>query len=93
MSPNLRVMPTSTQDRGLPAEKTSPDALSQAYLAWSRSEHVPVNTIKSRARVFRTLPNAGTATREEVEAWWVSRNTVQLRLQWCSLAACLVLGG
>jgi integrase len=63
MSPNLRVMPTSMQD-----------PLSAAYLAWSRSEHAPVNTVQSRARVFRTLPNAGTATREEVEAWWLTRS-------------------
>jgi len=50
------------------------DPLSEAYLAWSRREHVPANTVLSRARVFRTLPNAGTATREDVEAWWVTRS-------------------
>ncbi len=27
----------------------------------------------ARARVLRSLPNAGTATREEVEAWWATR--------------------
>jgi integrase len=54
------------------AHKTTHDALSAAYLDWSRT-NAPVNTTKSRASSLRTLPNAGTATREQVEAWWTSR--------------------
>jgi integrase len=48
------------------------DPLSIAYLDWSRT-NAPVNTTKSRTCSLRTLPNAGTATREEVEAWWLTR--------------------
>jgi integrase len=48
------------------------DPLSLAYLEWSRTNS-PVNTTKSRVSSLRTLPNAGTATREEVEAWWLTR--------------------
>lgn len=47
--------------------------LTQAYLAWSTAEHVPANTVRSRARALRLLSDAGTATREEVEAVWASR--------------------
>jgi len=49
------------------------DDLSMAWLDWSRGEHVPVNTVKSRTRVLHNIGNAGTATREEVEAWWMTR--------------------
>jgi len=49
------------------------DDLSIAWLEWSRGEHVPANTIKSRTRVLHNIGNAGTATREEVEAWWATR--------------------
>ena len=48
------------------------DPLSLAYLDWSRTNS-PVNTTKSRTSSLRTLPNAGTATREQVEAWWDTR--------------------
>ena len=34
---------------------------------------MPANTIKSRTRVLHNIGNAGTATREEVEAWWATR--------------------
>ena len=49
------------------------DDLSIAWLQWSRNEHVPENTVKSRGRVLRCIGNAGTATREDVEAWWGTR--------------------
>jgi integrase len=49
------------------------DDLSERYLAWSRSAGAPFNTVKSRARTLRSIGNAGTATREQVEAWWFSR--------------------
>jgi integrase len=65
------ILPQCTELRTMPS--LTQDPLSEAYLAWSRREHVPINTIQSRARTFRTLPNAGTGTREEVEAWWATR--------------------
>ena len=49
------------------------DPLSAAWLAHLASERCPANTIASRARVLRSVGNAGTATREEVEAWWATR--------------------
>lgn len=49
------------------------DPLSAAWLAHLTAEHTPANTIASRARVLRSIGNAGTATREEVEAWWATR--------------------
>lgn len=49
------------------------DHLSQAYLAHLAAERTPDNTIAARARALRSLGNAGTATREQVEAWWASR--------------------
>ena len=51
---------------------TTPD-LPTAWLAHQRAEGVALNTVAARARVLRSLPNAGTATREEVEAWWAER--------------------
>jgi site-specific recombinase XerD len=33
------------------------------------------NTVATYARVLRTLPDAGSATREDVEAWWASRTS------------------
>ena len=49
------------------------DDLSMAWLEWSIGEHAPANTVKSRSRVLRCIGNAGTATREDVEAWWLTR--------------------
>ena len=50
------------------------DELSQRHVDWlRRQKDRSPKTIESRVRVLRSLPNAGTATREEVEAWWESR--------------------
>jgi integrase len=49
------------------------DPLSLAWIAWCRAEHKPVTTIAARTRALRCIGNAGTATREEVEAWWLTR--------------------
>lgn len=49
------------------------DTLSETWLDHLSSEHTPANTIASRARVLRNIGNAGTATRDEVEAWWATR--------------------
>jgi integrase len=52
---------------------TLTDPLSLAWIQWCRDEHKPANTIASRTRSLRSIGNAGTATREDVEAWWRSR--------------------
>lgn len=49
------------------------DELSRAWLDYLTAEHVSRNTIAARARVLRSVGSAGTATREEVEAWWATR--------------------
>lgn len=49
------------------------DELATTYLAWCTAEHVPKNTVAARARVLRSVGNAGTATRDEIERWWESR--------------------
>lgn len=49
------------------------DALSRAWLDHCEAERVPPNTIAARARTLRSVGNAGTATREDIEAWWRSR--------------------
>lgn len=49
------------------------DPLSAQWIDHLAAEHVPANTIAARARVLRSIGNAGTATREEVEAWWATR--------------------
>lgn len=52
------------------------NALSDAYLQWCEAEHQPHNTISSRARVLRSVPGPGTATREDIEAWWAGRRAL-----------------
>ena len=50
------------------------DNLSTQHVDWlKRQRDRSPKTIESRIRVLRSLPNAGTATREQVEAWWESR--------------------
>ena len=49
------------------------DDLSQSHLDHMDAEREPPNTIASRRRVLASLGNAGTASREEVEAWWATR--------------------
>lgn len=50
------------------------DTLSEQHIAWleAQRDRSP-NTIASRRRVLRSVGNAGTATREDIEAWWASR--------------------
>lgn len=45
----------------------------EAWLQHLETERQPANTIAAARRVLRSLPNASTATREDVEAWWSSR--------------------
>lgn len=49
------------------------DELSRMWLDYARDEHQPANTIARRASVLRSIGNAGTASREEVEEWWATR--------------------
>jgi len=49
------------------------DELSEAHLQHLIDERKPDNTIKARRRVLRLVGNAGTAQREEIEAWWKTR--------------------
>jgi integrase len=49
------------------------DPLSLAWIQWCRNEGKPVTTTAARTRALRCIGNAGTATREEVEAWWLTR--------------------
>jgi integrase len=37
------------------------------------SERRPANTVRTAIRVMVSIGNAGTATREDVEAWWMTR--------------------
>jgi len=51
------------------------DELVQSYFDYLRLERgMAPNTLKTYARSLRTLPNAATATREDVEQWWRSRS-------------------
>ena len=59
-----------------PITATTPpltDPLSLAWIQWCRDERIPVATTTSRGRVLRCVGNAGTASREDIEAWWRSR--------------------
>lgn len=50
------------------------DGLSLEHVDWlERQNDRAPNTIVSRTRVLRSVGNPGTATREEIEAWWESR--------------------
>lgn len=50
------------------------DELSLDWLEHMRSERTPLNTIKARMRVLRSVGNPGTATREQIESWWRGRS-------------------
>lgn len=49
------------------------DPLSEAWLAHCAAEGQSANTIRRRAAVLRSVGNAGTATRDDIEAWWATR--------------------
>ena len=46
---------------------------SDDWIAHLTQERRPANTVAAARRVLRSLPDADTATREDVEAWWASR--------------------
>ena len=52
------------------------DQLSQQWIDHLTAERTPANTVARRASVLRSIGNAGTATREEVEAWWAGRRNL-----------------
>lgn len=49
------------------------DPLALAWIEWSRTERLPPNTIARRIASLKSVGNPGTASREEIEAWWISR--------------------
>lgn len=49
------------------------DPTSAAYISWCLEEREPRNTIRRRRAVLRSVGNAGTATREDIETWWAGR--------------------
>lgn len=49
------------------------DRLAEAFVAHCRAERKPENSVTAYARVLRSVGNPGTATREQVEAWWADR--------------------
>lgn len=50
------------------------DDLSNEHIAWlERQNTKSPNTIASRARVLRSIGNAATATRDDLQVWWESR--------------------
>lgn len=61
---------TVTAKQALPS---TGDPLSDAWLQRSREEGEPETTIRRRLAALRSVGNAGTATRDEIETWWKSR--------------------
>jgi site-specific recombinase XerD len=50
------------------------DKLSEEHIAWLRRQNDRSDkTVISRLRVLRAVNNAGTITRDDLEAWWESR--------------------
>ena len=49
------------------------DILAEQHIQHLTAERAPANTIAARARVLRSVGSAGTATREDIEAWWATR--------------------
>lgn len=52
------------------------DDVAEAWIAYLRAEHAPANTIRTRARVLRSVGNPTTATREDIESWWATRRNL-----------------
>ena len=49
------------------------DEIAQAFIDWSIAERHPPTTVSRRRSVLRSVGNPGTATREEIEAWWATQ--------------------
>lgn len=65
--PGLRVAPVTR------AQLTDPLAI--AYQQHMLDERTPANTLRTRMRTLRSVGNPGTASREQLEAWWHGRAT------------------
>ena len=63
------------------------DALSAAWIDYLTAERCPPNTIARRRSVLGSIGNAGTATREEVEAWWATRRDMSAATRSSDLAS------
>lgn len=50
------------------------DPIALEYLAWCAQQGEPPNTIRRRRAVLRAVGSPGSITRDEMEAWWVSRS-------------------
>jgi len=48
-------------------------SLTETYLEFCAAEGVPRNTVARRRSVLASVGDPGTATREQVEAWWATR--------------------
>lgn len=59
------------------APEPLPDPIAQRYLEEMAAEHAPSTTISRRRSVLRSVGNPSTATREEIEAWWVTQRHLQ----------------
>lgn len=62
------------------------DPLVVAYLDWCEKERTPVNTVRRRRTVLRSVGNPSTATREEIEEWWANRRHLAATSRACDLA-------
>lgn len=50
------------------------DELSKQHIGWLEAQNDRAqNTIKARIRVLKSVGNAGTATRDELDQWWQAR--------------------
>lgn len=50
------------------------DPLVELYLEHLQQERTPPNTVAARRRTLRSVGHPSTAAREDIEAWWVTRN-------------------
>lgn len=62
------------------------DPLSLAYLDACETMGTPPNTVKARRRALASLGNAGIATREDVETWWLTRQHLAVATRSTDLA-------
>ncbi|MDN4174763.1 tyrosine-type recombinase/integrase [Nocardioides sp. SOB77] len=62
------------------------DPMATLWLEHMTRERVPANTVKARLSVLRSVGNPGTATREEVEAWWATRSHLKETTRSANLA-------
>ena len=54
--------------------KTITDPLAAAWVEHLQATNTPPNTVARRASTLRAIPAPSTATREDIEAWWLTRS-------------------